>query len=89
MLCAVQNEQTVTVKLIAVLECDSCGVTRGNAYTDNITTASHELRRSAANLAGWTVFGSDKQLDECAECGSRMFNQREQRIAANEGMMSL
>ena len=58
----------MTVKLVAVLECDACGVTRGHAYVDNVTTASHELRRNAANLAGWTVWGNDKQFDECAEC---------------------
>ncbi len=60
----------MTVKLVAVLECDVCAIQRGHAYTDNITTASHELRRSAANLAGWTVFGNDKQFDECAECSA-------------------
>jgi hypothetical protein len=60
----------MTVKLIAVLECDSCGVTRGHHEFTNVTSASHELRRSAANLRGWTVFGSDNQYDECDECSA-------------------
>ena len=57
----------MTVKIIAVLECDSCGTVRGHEATKNLVDATRYLRSGAA-LSGWTVFGSQQQLDECSEC---------------------
>jgi hypothetical protein len=77
----------MTVKLIAILECDGCGVIRGHGSVDNLLTASRQLRRDA-RLSGWTEFGSDHQLDECYECGSRSFNAHELELARQAALQT-